>query len=75
MEKREKTKYRLTEEQVAEVNHRLAAFREGGRYATDEQVAALWEREVGVTRIVWPQPPCAQKIQAIYRGENLQNTI
>jgi hypothetical protein len=30
MEKREKTKYRLTEEQVAEVNHRLAAFREGG---------------------------------------------
>jgi hypothetical protein len=45
MEKREKTEYRLTEDQVAEVNRRLAAFRDGReRYATDEEIAALWEK-------------------------------
>jgi len=45
MEKRDESHYFLTEEQVAEVERRLADFRSGKeRYATDEEVAALWKR-------------------------------
>lgn len=45
MERQDSRHSRLTDDQVAEVERRRTAFREGEeRYATDEEVAALWQK-------------------------------
>jgi len=45
MEEQHATPYRLTAEQVEEVQRRRAEFAEGReRYATDEEIAALWKK-------------------------------
>jgi hypothetical protein len=45
MEKQDAAPYRLTDEQVAEVERRRADFRSGKEhYATDEELAALWQK-------------------------------
>jgi hypothetical protein len=45
MEEQDTTPYRLTDEQVKEVERRRLALTEGkGRYATDEELAALWKK-------------------------------
>jgi hypothetical protein len=45
MEEQNASSYRLTDEQVAEVERRRAGFSAGReRYATDEEMAALWKK-------------------------------
>jgi hypothetical protein len=45
MEKQDANPYRLSDDQVAEVERRRADFKAGKeRYATDEEVAALWQK-------------------------------
>ena len=45
MEEQDASPYRLTDDQVAEVERRRADFKAGHeRYATDEEVAALWKK-------------------------------
>jgi hypothetical protein len=45
MEQQETSSYQLTDEQVKEVDRRRTAFREGReRYATEEEMAALWKK-------------------------------
>jgi DNA-binding PadR family transcriptional regulator len=45
MEEQDNTIYRLTNEQVEEVERRRREFAEGReRYATDEEIAALWRK-------------------------------
>jgi hypothetical protein len=45
MEEQNASSYRLTDEQVAEVERRRADFSAGReRYATDEEMAALWKK-------------------------------
>jgi hypothetical protein len=45
MEQQDTTSYRLSDEQVEEVKRRRADFRAGReRYATDEEMAALWKK-------------------------------
>ena len=45
MEKQDASPYRLTDDQVAEVERRRADFKAGKeRYATDEELAALWQK-------------------------------
>jgi hypothetical protein len=45
MEKQDASTYRLSDEQVQEVNRRRAHFAAGKeRYATDEEMAALWKK-------------------------------
>jgi len=45
MERQDASPYRLSDEQAAEVQRRRADFAEGReRYATDEEVAALWQK-------------------------------
>jgi hypothetical protein len=45
MERQDASRSRLTDDQVAEVERRRAAFNAGEeRNATDEEVAALWQK-------------------------------
>jgi hypothetical protein len=45
MEEQDRSPYRLSKEQVDEVLRRQQDFNEGrARYATDEEVAALWKK-------------------------------
>ena len=45
MERQDESRSRLTDDQVAEVERRRAAFEQGEeRYATDEELAALWQK-------------------------------
>ena len=45
MEEQDVSPFRLTDEQVEEVNRRRADFALGKeRYATDEEMAALWKK-------------------------------
>jgi hypothetical protein len=45
MEEQERSPYRLSDEQVREVERRELDFAEGReRYATDEEMAALWKK-------------------------------
>jgi hypothetical protein len=45
MEEQDASPYRLADEQVEEVGRRRADFAEGReRYATDEEMAALWKK-------------------------------
>jgi hypothetical protein len=45
MEGQDASPYHLSDDQVAEVERRRADFREGReRYATDEEMAALWKK-------------------------------
>jgi hypothetical protein len=45
MEQQDASPHRLTDDQVAEVERRRADFRVGKeRYATDEEIAALWHK-------------------------------
>jgi hypothetical protein len=45
MEEQDASPYRLTDEQAEEVARRRADFSEGKeRYATDEEIAALWKK-------------------------------
>ena len=45
MERQDESRSRLTDDQVAEVERKRAAFRAGEeRNATDEEVAALWQK-------------------------------
>jgi hypothetical protein len=45
MEEQDANSYRLTDEQVAEIDRRRADFAAGReRYATDEEMAALWKK-------------------------------
>jgi hypothetical protein len=45
MEEQDASPYHLTDEQVAEVERRRADFAAGReRYATDEEIAALWQQ-------------------------------
>ena len=45
MEEQDTTPYRLSDEQVKEVERRLPNFAEGKEhYATDEELAALWKK-------------------------------
>jgi hypothetical protein len=45
MEEQDASPYQLTEEQVEEVERRRADFAEGTeRYATDEEMTALWKK-------------------------------
>jgi hypothetical protein len=45
MERQDASSCHLTDEQVAEVSRRRADFAEGKeRYATDEEMAALWKK-------------------------------
>jgi hypothetical protein len=45
MEEQDTSPYHLTDEQVEEVERRRMAFAEGReRYATDEEMAALWKK-------------------------------
>ena len=45
MEKQDANPYHLSDDQVAEVERRRADFKAGKeRYATDEEVAALWQK-------------------------------
>jgi hypothetical protein len=45
MERQDASRSRLTDDHVAEVERRRAAFKAGEeRYATDEEVAALWQK-------------------------------
>jgi len=45
MERQDKNRSRLTDDQVAEVERRRAAFERGEeRYATDEELAAFWQK-------------------------------
>ncbi len=45
MEAQDASPYRLTDEQVAEIGRRRADFAAGSeRYATDEEMAALWKK-------------------------------
>jgi hypothetical protein len=45
MEKQDASHYHLTDEQVEEVERRRADFAAGKeRYATDEEMAALWKK-------------------------------
>jgi hypothetical protein len=45
MEEQDASPYHLTEEQAEEVRHRRADFAEGKeRYATDEEMTALWKK-------------------------------
>jgi hypothetical protein len=45
MEEQDASQYHLTDEQVSEVGRRLADFANGKeRYATDEEIAALWQK-------------------------------
>ncbi len=45
MEAQDASPYRLTDEQVAEIERRRADFTAGReRYATDEEMAALWKK-------------------------------
>lgn len=45
MERQDASAYRLTEQQVEEVRRRRQDFASGTeRYATDEEVAALWKK-------------------------------
>jgi len=45
MEQQDASRYRLTDDQAAEVERRRADFRAGKeRYATDEEIAALWQK-------------------------------
>jgi hypothetical protein len=45
MEEQDASAYALSEEQVEEVRRRRQGFREGTeRYATDEEIAALWKK-------------------------------
>jgi Putative addiction module component len=45
IEQQETSRYRLSDEQVEEVERRRADFAQGReRYATDEEIAALWKR-------------------------------
>jgi citrate lyase beta subunit len=45
MEAQDASPYRLTDEKVEKVVRRRADFREGReRYATDEEMAALWKK-------------------------------
>jgi len=45
MEEQDASRYRLTDEQVEEIGRRRADFAAGReRYATDEEMAALWKR-------------------------------
>jgi hypothetical protein len=45
MEEQDASGYRLTDEQVEEVRRRQQGFRDGTtRYATDEEMAALWKK-------------------------------
>ena len=45
MEAQDTSGYRLTDDQVKEVERRRADFAEGReRYATDEELAALWKK-------------------------------
>jgi hypothetical protein len=45
MEEQDASPYRLTDDQIAEVERRRADFKAGiERYATDEEVAALWKK-------------------------------
>jgi hypothetical protein len=45
MEEQDTSPYHLTDEQVKEVGRRRVDFTEGReRYATDEEIAALWKK-------------------------------
>jgi hypothetical protein len=45
MEKQDASRYSLTDEQAEEVDRRRADFAAGReRYATDEEIAALWKK-------------------------------
>jgi hypothetical protein len=45
MEKQDASPYDLSEQQVLEIERRRADFTNGNeRYATDEEMAALWEK-------------------------------
>jgi len=45
MEEQDRSPYRLSNEQVEEVLRRQRDFKEGrGRYATEEEMAALWKK-------------------------------
>lgn len=45
MERQDESRSRLTDDQVAEVERRRAAFAQGEeRYATDEELAAFWQK-------------------------------
>jgi hypothetical protein len=45
MEEQDASPYRLTDDQAAEVERRRADFKAGHeRYATDEELAALWKK-------------------------------
>jgi hypothetical protein len=45
MEEQDASAYGLSDEQVEEVRRRRQGFREGiERYATDEEIAALWKK-------------------------------
>jgi hypothetical protein len=45
MEQQDASPYRLTDEQLEEVERRRADFTKGKeRYATDEEMAALWKK-------------------------------
>jgi DNA-binding transcriptional MerR regulator len=45
MERQDESRSRLTDDQVAEVERRRAAFDQGEeRYATDEELAAFWQK-------------------------------
>jgi hypothetical protein len=45
MEKQDSSPYRLTDEQVKEIERRRAAFTSGSeRNATDEEMAAFWKK-------------------------------
>jgi DNA-binding transcriptional MerR regulator len=45
MERQDESRSRLTDDQVAEVERRRAAFKQGEeRYATDEELAAFWQK-------------------------------
>ena len=45
MEEQDQAPYRLTDEQVEEVERRRAEFAAGReRYATDDEMAALWKK-------------------------------
>jgi hypothetical protein len=45
MEEQDASPYRLTDEQVLEIERRRADFAAGReRYATDEEMAALWKK-------------------------------